>query len=163
MEDQESLKPGALIRQFPDPVQHQVHDLLADGVVAPGVVVGGVLLARNELLGVKELAVDASPDLVNDGGLKVHEDGSWHVFAGSSFREESVEAVIASTHSLIAGHLAVRLNSMLETVKFPTGISYLGASLADVDRDAFPHVEIKRRSWAWLLGRVERPSANVSG
>ena len=34
--------------------------------------------------------------------------------------------------------LAVRRLTMLETVKFPTGISYLGASLADVDRDAFP-------------------------
>ena len=33
--------------------------------------------------------------------------------------------------------LAVRRLTMLETVKFPTGISYLGASLADVDRDAF--------------------------
>ena len=29
---------------------------------------------------------------------------------------------------------------MLETVKFPTGISNLGSSLADMDRDAFPLV-----------------------
>ena len=38
--------------------------LLAHGVVAPGVVVGGVLLARDQLLGVEELAVGASTNLI---------------------------------------------------------------------------------------------------
>ena len=37
---------------------------LAHGVVAPGVVVGGVLLARDQLLRVEELTVGASTDLI---------------------------------------------------------------------------------------------------
>ena len=37
--------------------------LLADGVVAAGVVVGGVLLARDQLLGVEQLPVGARADL----------------------------------------------------------------------------------------------------
>ncbi len=39
-----------------------------------GVVVGGVFLAGDQLLGVEELAVGAEPDLVNDGRLKVDEN-----------------------------------------------------------------------------------------
>ena len=84
MEDEESLEPGALICQLPDPVQHQVHNLLPDGVVTPGVVVGSVLLAGDELLGVEELAVGPSSDLIDDGGLQVYEDSPGDVFASSS-------------------------------------------------------------------------------
>ena len=64
MEDEETLEAGALVGQLPNPVQHQVDDLLADGVVAPGVVVGSILLAGDELLGVEELAVGPGSDLV---------------------------------------------------------------------------------------------------
>jgi len=44
VEDQESLQTSAVICQFPDAVQHQVHNLLANGVVAAGVVVSGIFL-----------------------------------------------------------------------------------------------------------------------
>ena len=63
VEDEETLKAGALVCQLPDPVKHQVDDLLADGVVAPGVVVGGVLLPCHQLLRVKHLPVDAAANL----------------------------------------------------------------------------------------------------
>jgi hypothetical protein len=43
--------------------------------VAASVVVGGVLLAGDQLLGVEQLAVGAHADLVNDGGLEVNKDG----------------------------------------------------------------------------------------
>ena len=44
-----------------NPVQHQVNDLLAHSVVPPRVVVRGVLLSRNQLLGMEQLPVCASP------------------------------------------------------------------------------------------------------
>ena len=50
--------------QFTDPVQHRVQMLLAHGVVAPGVVVGGILLARDQLLRVEQLTVGAGTDLI---------------------------------------------------------------------------------------------------
>jgi hypothetical protein len=56
MEDEESLETCA--------VQDEVYHFLADGVVTTGVVVGGVLLTSDELLGVEELAVCSSSDLV---------------------------------------------------------------------------------------------------
>ena len=64
MEDEESLEPGALVRQLPHPVQHQVDDLLANGVVAASVIVGGVLFARNQLLGMEQLAVGAGTNFI---------------------------------------------------------------------------------------------------
>lgn len=64
MEHEEALEPRALVAQLAHPVQHDVHDLLADGVVAAGVVVGGILLTGDQLLGVEQLSVRAGPHLV---------------------------------------------------------------------------------------------------
>ena len=120
----------------PDSVQHKVHNLLADGVVTPGVVVGRILLACDELLGVEQLPVGPGPDLVNHGGLQVHKHGPGHVLPRPGLGEEGVEGVIASTHSLIRGHLAIGLDAVLEAVELPAGVTYLDPGLADVDRDA---------------------------
>ena len=107
MEDEETLETSAVVCQLPDPVQNQVHDLLAHGVVTPGVVVGGVLLATDHLLGVEELSVGASPHLVHHGRLQVEEDSSGHVFARPSLREEGGEAVISGSSSLVTGKLTI--------------------------------------------------------
>ena len=64
MEDKEALEAGAVVCYPPDPVHRHLDLLLADGVVAPGVVVGSILLAGDELLGVEELAVGPGSDLV---------------------------------------------------------------------------------------------------
>ena len=55
---------SAVTYQLTDPVQHLINDLFANGVVSTRVVVGGILLASNQLLGVEELAVDTSPNLI---------------------------------------------------------------------------------------------------
>ena len=74
MEDEETLETSALISQLPDAVQHQVHNLLAHGVVPPGVVVGGIFLASNQLLGMEQLTVRPSSDFVHNRWLKVHKN-----------------------------------------------------------------------------------------
>ena len=56
------LEASAVVCQLADPVQHQVDDLLADGVVPTSVVVRRVLLAGHQLLRVEQLAVGASPE-----------------------------------------------------------------------------------------------------
>merc|ERR1719498_234460 len=63
-------------------VQDQVHDLLADGVVATGEVVRGILLTGDQLLRVEQLTVRTRADLVNDRRLQVDEDAARHVLAG---------------------------------------------------------------------------------
>merc|ERR1712227_639288 len=141
VEDEETLETSALVSQLPDPVQNQVHDLLADGVVTPGVVVGGVFLASDQLLGVEELTVDSSSHLVNDRWLQINKHSSGHVFATSGLREEGVEAVVSTTNSLVRGHLTIRLDTMLQAVEFPARITNLDSGLSNVDADTFSHGE----------------------
>ena len=64
MEDKKALESGALVSKLADSVQNQVHDLLADGVVTAGVVVGSVFLARYELFRMEELSVGASANFI---------------------------------------------------------------------------------------------------
>merc|ERR1712023_193668 len=48
VEDEEALETGAVVGQLADAVEDEVNDLLADGVVATSVVVGGVFLAGDQ-------------------------------------------------------------------------------------------------------------------
>ena len=133
MEEKKSLKSRTLVSPFPDSVQNQIHDLLANGVVSPGVVVGSVLLAVDQLLGVVELTVGSNSGLVNDSGLQVNKDSSGNMVAATSFREEGLEGVVSE--SLIRWHAAIRLDTVLQAVELPTGVSNLASSLSDMNRD----------------------------
>ena len=64
VEQEESLKTSTLISQLPDAVKDEIDDLLADGVVTTGVVVGSILLTGDELLRVEQLTVGSSTNLV---------------------------------------------------------------------------------------------------
>jgi len=133
VEDEEALETSALVGKLADSVKNKVNNLLANGVVATGVVVGGIFLARDELFGVEQLAVSASANLINDGGLEVDVDSTGNVLASASLAEEGVERVITSANGLVRGHLAIRLNAVLKAVELPAGITNLNSGLADVD------------------------------
>merc|ERR1719234_4133 len=83
VEEKESLESSAGICQLPDPVKNKVDNLLSDGVVSSGVVVGGILLSIDQLLGVVELTVCSASGLVDDSGLQIDEDRSWDVLAST--------------------------------------------------------------------------------
>ena len=59
VKDQETLQPAAIVRQLANAIEHIVDDLLADCVVATGVVIRRILLATDQLLRVKEALVGA--------------------------------------------------------------------------------------------------------
>merc|ERR1712005_15230 len=133
VEHEETLEASALVRELAKAVEGEVNNLFANGVMAAGVVVGCVLLAGDQLLRVVELAVGASADLVDHGGLEVEVDAAGHVLASTSLGEEGVEGVIATADGLVGRHLAVRLNTVLEAVQLPAGVTDLATALADVD------------------------------
>jgi len=142
VEDHESLKTSAVISELADAIKDKVNNLLADGVVTTGVVVGGVLLAGDDLLGMVQLTVGASADLVAHTGLKIDEHGTGDVLASASLGEEGVERIITASNGLVGGHLAVRLDAVLEAVKLPAGVSGLDTALSDVDRKALSHFSL---------------------
>lgn len=81
VEDKETLQTSAVIGNAADLVKNLVNELLADGVVATSVVVRGVLLAGNHVLGVEQAAVGTGADLIDDIGLEVGVDGTGNVLA----------------------------------------------------------------------------------
>ena len=139
MEHQEPLETTGIVSHPPNPVQSDLNLLLANGVVTPGVVVGGVLLASDQLLGVEELSVRPHPHLVHHGGLQVHQHRPGHMLPGAGLREEGVEAVVSLANAGISGHHTIRLDPMLQTVELPARVGHLTASLANVDADTFSH------------------------
>jgi hypothetical protein len=139
VEDQETLKTSALIGKLANAVKNEVNELLSDGIVTTSVVVGSIFLARDELLWVEELTVSSSADLIDNGWLKIDKDSAWDVLASTSLGEEGVESIIAIADSLIGWHLAIRLDTVLEAVKLPAGVTDLATSLSNMDGKYFAH------------------------
>lgn len=76
-------------------------------------------------------------NLTNDRWLQVHEHSPGDMFACSGLTKEGVVGVVSPSDGFVAWHLTVRLDAMLQAVQLPAGVTYLGSSLADVDRDTF--------------------------
>ena len=69
------------------------------------------------------------------GGLQVRKKGPGDMFPGPCLAEESVEGVVSSADGLVGGHLTVRLDTVLQAVEFPAGITDLDASLSEMNWD----------------------------
>merc|ERR1719262_1924537 len=138
--DEEALETSAVVSELADSVKDKVDNFLANGVVTTGVVIGSVLFARDQLLGVVQLTVGASADLIDHSRLQVDVHGTGHVLASTGLREEGVEGIVSAADGLIGRHLAVRLDTVLKAEKFPGGITDLDTSLTEMDIDNFTHI-----------------------
>ena len=131
VEDEEALQARAVVRNTPNLVEHLVDELFADGVVAASVVVRGILLAGDHLLGMEEAAVGAGADLVDDIGLEIAVDGARDVLAvacdemlehemhcicsmvgHTGLREEGGESMVIVGALALLGEVSVRLYTM---------------------------------------------------
>ena len=63
--------------------------------------------------------------------LQVDKHGPGNVFASAGLREEGGEGVVPER--LVRRHVSVRLDAMFQAVEFPTGITNLAASLANMN------------------------------
>jgi len=133
LEDKETLETGALVSKLSDSVEAEIDDLLTNGVVTSGEVVGGILFTRDELLWMEELSVGSGSNLINDGWLKIEEDGSWDVLTSTSLGEEGVEGIITTTDGFVGWHLTIWLDSVLEAEELPAGVTDLDTGLSDMD------------------------------
>jgi len=78
------------------------------------------------------------------------------VFASTSFAEEGVERVITTSDGLVTWHLTIRLDSVFQTVQFPTGVTDLATGLTNMDGDTFTHIEV-----LWLK-MLKKEGTNLS-
>jgi len=133
VEDKETLETSALIGELSDSIEAEIDDLLSDGVMSSGEVVGGILLTGDELLWMEELSVGSGSDLIDDGWLEIEEDASWDVLSSTSLGEEGVESIITTTDGFVGWHLTIWLDSVLKAEELPTGVTDLDTGLTDVD------------------------------
>ena len=90
-------------------------------------------------------------ELTNNCWFQVHKNGTRDVFSCSGFAEKGVEGIVPASNGLIAWHLAIGLNSMLQAVKLPTGITNLHSGLADMNWDTLTLWKKKNNNKAWKL------------
>lgn len=81
VEDKETLKTRAVIRDVANLVQDLINQFFSNGIVTTSVVVASILLAGDHLLGVEQAAVCAGADFIDDVGLEIAVDGSGDIFA----------------------------------------------------------------------------------
>lgn len=65
--------------------------------------------------------------------LQVNKDSPGYMFPSSSFTEESVKGIIPAANSFVTRHLAIRLDSVFQTVQLPASVSNLNSGLADMN------------------------------
>jgi hypothetical protein len=131
MEDQETLEGAAVINNPADAIDDRVDHLLANGVVTTSVVVGSILLATDQSLGVEKLSVVSSADLIDRGRVKIDEEGSGDVFSVVGLSEKGIEGATLSNGGIRIG-ATVRSETMLKEVQLPSAVTQLGTSLAQV-------------------------------
>ena len=131
MEQKESLETCAHISQLPNSVQNKINNLLTNSIMTSGIIVSGVLLAIDQLFRMEQLAVSSTSCLVNDSWLQINKDSSGHMLASSGLGEKGGEGIISK--SFVRGHVTVGLDSMLQAVQLPAGITDLTTGLANVD------------------------------
>ena len=98
VENEKALKTGAVVCDCANFIQDLINELLADGVVATRVVVGSILLSSDHLVGVEKAAVGTGANLVNNVGLQIAVDCTWHIFAVSCSK-------VSILYSLLMIHL----------------------------------------------------------
>ncbi len=81
------------------------------------------------------------------------------MLSGTSLREEGVEGVITTSDGLVTWHLTIRLDTVLQTVQLPAGITNLDSGLSDVDGDTLT-LEKKKNLTKSQFDRGQQPSVN---
>lgn len=99
-----------------DTVDDIVDHLLADSVVTTGVVVGSILLAADQELGVEKRAAVAGANLIDGGRVEIDKDGSGHVFAAAGLGEEGLVGAWVADILDVGVRATVGAKAMLEEV-----------------------------------------------
>ena len=98
-----------------------------------GIVIRRILLPTNNLLWMVQLAVRPGTDLVANRRLQINVHRTGNVLPRAGLGEEGVEGVVSASNGLVAGHLAIGLDAVLEAVEFPAAVTGLDTGLAHMD------------------------------
>jgi len=139
VEDEEALKTSAIVGELADAIEGGVNQILANGVVTAGKVVGCILATADELIGVVETAVGASADLVDNARLKIDKDRTGHKLASAGLAEESAQRIVLVFFGKLLIHHTIRADTVLKAEELPGGVTGLNTSLTNMNHNAFSH------------------------
>lgn len=100
------------------------------------IVVGGILLAADQKLGVEELAVATGADLVDGRGVEVDKDGPGHVLAAAGLGEEGVERAWVADIREVGVGAAIMAEAVLQEVAIGQWERYASAASSSTGRHA---------------------------
>lgn len=83
MHHEETLETVATLSNLADAFQSNVDVFLANGVVTTSVVVGSIFLALDQVLGVEQVLVSSTAEVVDDVGLQIGKDSTRDVPKGT--------------------------------------------------------------------------------
>jgi len=135
--DLETLEAITGLRFFANYVKYGVDELGTFSVVTFGPIITSASLAEYEVVGAEELTEGTSTDRVHGSGLKVHEDGTGHVAAASSFVKVDINAFQLKVRVAVVGTGGV--NTVLIRDDFPELGTDLVTALAALDVYEFTH------------------------
>lgn len=94
-----------------------------------GVVVGSILLARDQKFGVEELAVGAGSDLVDGGRVKIDEESTGNVLSTAGLGEESLVRASIANILEVGVRTTIGAEAVLEEVAIFLAVSTITAKL----------------------------------
>jgi hypothetical protein len=81
VEDEETLKTGAVVGNMANFIQHLINQFLPNSVMTASIVVRGILFSSDHLFRVEQAAVGTGADFIDDIGLEIAVDCSRDIFA----------------------------------------------------------------------------------
>jgi hypothetical protein len=133
VEDQETLERLAVVGDTTNSVHDIVDHLLANGVVTTSVVVGGILLTTDQKLGVEQVTVFASSDLIDRRGVEIDEQRSRNILSAVGLGKEGLERTRVTNIGSVGVRSTVGAETVLEKVELPSRVTELGTGLTQVE------------------------------
>jgi hypothetical protein len=133
VEDQETLERLAVVGDTTNSVHDIVDHLLANGVVTTSVVVGGILLTTDQKLGVEQVTVFASSDLIDRRGVEIDEQRSRNILSAVGLGKEGLERTGVTNIGSIGVRSTIGAEAVLEKVELPSRVTELGTGLTQVE------------------------------
>lgn len=137
--DTDTLQAITILSLLTNDVKNRIDQLGSFGVMALGPIVSGTGLAKNEIIGAKDLTVGTGSDTVHSTGLKIHENSPGNVSTARSLIVIDIDPLQLKIGGRIAVVLSGGVDAVLIADDFPELGSDLVAALATLNVKNLSH------------------------
>merc|ERR1719262_860807 len=139
----EALETVTALRLLTHDIEDTVYELSSFGIVALCPIISRASLAKDKVVGTKELAKGSRAHAVHGTGFKVHENRTWHIPASGCLVEVHINALELQVG--VAMVSAGRIDSVFIADHFPELGTNLVSALACLDMNELTHDDRSRK------------------